>query len=60
MLNFHLFNFKYFEKCEGKQCIEFGLKCEADDRVFTFKGDEADKWFRTLKNYIAQYRLKPK
>lgn len=29
--------------------IEFGLKCEDDDKVFVFLGENADTWFKLLK-----------
>ncbi|CAD8157666.1 unnamed protein product [Paramecium octaurelia] len=60
VLNFHLFNFKYFFKQSNNVITEFGLKCEDDEAVFQFKGQHAHDWFQVIKNCIDTYRLNPK
>ncbi|CAD8121449.1 unnamed protein product [Paramecium sonneborni] len=60
VLNFHLFNFKYFSKQENNITIEFGLKCEDNDVVFQFKGDKCHDWFKIIKKCIDDYRQTPK
>ncbi|CAD8075791.1 unnamed protein product [Paramecium primaurelia] len=60
VLNFHLFNFKYFSNKQNNIVTEFGLKCEDNENVFQFKGEFANDWFNVIKNCIDTYRQHPK